>query len=111
MDLVAAGAETLVLSRWNVGGRVSINLGLEFLRDQPIDTSMGSPPSAAERWQRAVDLVTNEQPDFDREPRLQVKGSAVLPDAQHPFFWSGFALIDCGVIPHDAADPPAEAAD
>lgn len=111
MDLVAAGAETLVLSRWNVGGRVSINLGLEFLRDQPIDSSTGSPPSAAERWQRAVDLVTNEQPDFDREPRLQVKGSAVLPDAQHPFFWSGFALIDCGVIPHDAADPPAEAAE
>ena len=111
MDLVAAGAETLVLSRWNVGGRVSIDLGLEFLRDRPIDSATGSPPSAAERWQRAVDLVTAEQPDFNREPRLQVKGAAVPSDAQHPFFWSGFALIDCGVIPHDAADAPADAAD
>ena len=69
MDLVSAGAETMVLSRWNVGGRVSIDLGLEFLRDHPVNTSSESSPSAAERWQRAVDLVTAEQPDFDHAKR------------------------------------------
>lgn len=113
MDLVSAGAETALLSRWNVGGRVSADLGIEFLRDQQSMKPEGALPTAAASWQRAVDLVTAEQPDFSREPRLKVISDSIPADASHPFFWAGFALIDCGVLPqttlpHDADQPTVE---
>jgi len=108
MNLAAAGAETAVLSRWNVGGRVSVDLGIEFLRDRHSVSPAGSLPTAAASWQRAVDLVTVEQPDFSREPRLQMSTSTVPVDARHPFFWAGFALIDCGVLPDPPTPPDAE---
>jgi hypothetical protein len=31
----------------------------------------------------------------------------VLPDARHPFFWAGYAVIDCGPGRYD--DPPPQA--
>jgi len=108
MNLAAAGAETAVLSRWNVGGRVSVDLGIEFLRDRHSVSPAGSLPTAAASWQRAVDLVTVEQPDFSREPRLQMSTSTVPVDARHPFFWAGFALIDCGVLSAPPTPPDAE---
>jgi len=102
MDLAAAGAETAVLSRWNVGGRLAVELGSEFLRDQQQSGPGGQPPPAAVSWRRAVDVVTAEQPDFLLEPRLQLAGEEIPADATHPFFWAGYTLIDCGRLP--AAD-------
>ena len=101
MDLVAAGAETAVLSRWNVGGRVGLDLGIEFLRDQQQTGAISVPP-AAESWRRAVELVTAEQPDFLLEPRLQLTRDKVPADATHPFFWAGYTLIDCGLLPEQS---------
>ena len=107
MDLAAAGAETTLLSRWNVGGRVSADLGIEFLRDRQLMKPDGSLPTAAASWRRAVNLVIAEQPDFSREPRVKVSKNTVPTDARHPFFWAGFALIDCGVSPDAPTTPNA----
>jgi hypothetical protein len=105
MDLVAAGAPTVVLTRWQVGGRVCTDLVGEFLRD------LAAPPdgvrrSAAASWHRAVDIVTAEMPDPLREPRITSQPNAVLDDARLPFFWAGYVPIDCG----SGTDPAAEAA-
>jgi CHAT domain-containing protein len=98
MDIVATGTETAVLSRWNVGGRTAIDLGIEFIKDRQHEAQQDVPLAAAKSWQRAVDLVTDEQPDFDSEPRIKVVDSVIPKNAKHPFFWAGYTLIDCGVV-------------
>ena len=103
MDLVATGTETAILSRWNVGGRTAIDLGIEFIKDRQRETLRDTPLPAAVSWQRAVDLVTAEQPELDREPRIKITNSVIPQNAKHPFFWAGYTLIDCGVL-HASAD-------
>jgi tetratricopeptide (TPR) repeat protein len=108
-DLLAAGARTAVVSRWRVGGKVSVDLVEEFLRDldaAPAADDAATPPaSPAESWQRAVAVVTAEEPDISREPRVKQSPGDVLVDAKAPFFWAGYALVDCG--PGKAAEPAA----
>ncbi|MFM7289852.1 MAG: hypothetical protein ACKO6B_01305 [Planctomycetia bacterium] len=105
-DLVVAGGRTALVSRWRTGGKASIDLVEEFLRDRAAlgdDVDAALPP-AAESWRRAVELVTAEQPDPSREPRIKQTAQAVLPDARHPFLWAGYMLVDCGPGHYD--DPP-----
>ena len=87
-----------------MGGKTSIDLVEEFLRDRTGADGGAEPPPAAESWQRAVEMATAEQPDVDREPRLKQSPQAVLTDARHPFLWAGYLLVDCGVGRYD--DPP-----
>jgi len=91
-DLLAAGATTALVSRWRTGGGVSGELIREFLQEA---TGPGGIP-AAEAWQRAVEIVTPERPDLEREPRLKPAAGADLADGRHPFFWAGFLLVDLG---------------
>ncbi len=111
-DLLAAGARTAVLSRWRTGGKVSVDLVEEFVRDATVKAEENAAElvasRAAESWHRAVDVVTSEQPDLTREPRVRQSPEAVLADAKHPFFWSGYAVIDCGIGRH--AEPAQAAA-
>jgi hypothetical protein len=93
IDMLAAGGRTALLARWRVGGRTTADLMTEFLRDATLATADTPAPPAAASWQRAVDVVTAEAPDPDREPRLK-QGEHVLTDARHPFFWAGYLLID-----------------
>jgi tetratricopeptide (TPR) repeat protein len=95
-DLLAAGAGTALVSRWRAGGAIGTALMTEFLRDATGAAADEEPPPASESWRRAVDLVTAERPDPDREPRLRQQGDAVLDDARHPIFWAGYLLVDCG---------------
>jgi hypothetical protein len=94
LDLLAAGSHTALLARWRVGGRTTTDLMLEFVRDASLAAADTPPPPASASWRRAVDVVTAEAPDPDREPRLK-QGEQVLPDARHPFFWAGYLLLDC----------------
>ena len=127
-DLLAAGARTAVVSRWRVGGKVSVDLVEEFLRDLDTapapDDAAAAAASPAESWQRAVAVVTAEEPDVSREPRVKQTPGEMLADATAPFFWAGYAVIDCGPGKHPepaapvapppagaAAAPPARAAD
>jgi len=103
-DLLAAGSQTVVMSRWRMGGKLAADLMAEFLRDVTAARPDGSPPAAAASWQRAIDLAMAEEPDPEREPRLKPVAKAVLSDAKHPFLWAGYMLIDCG--PGTYADPP-----
>jgi tetratricopeptide (TPR) repeat protein len=103
-DLVAAGGRTALVSRWRMGGKTSIDLVEEFLRDRTGGEGEAEPPPVAESWQRAVEMATAEQPDVGREPRLKQSPQAVLADARHPFLWAGYLLVDCGAGRYD--DPP-----
>jgi hypothetical protein len=106
-DLLAAGARSAVVSRWRTGGKLAVDLVEEFIRDvSAIPADEAAPPSVVESWHRAVELVGAEQPDPAREPRLKQSPGAVLADARHPFFWAGYAVIDCGPGAYD--DPPPQ---
>jgi hypothetical protein len=56
-----------------------------------------------------VAVVTAEEPDVSREPRVKQSPGDVLADAKAPFFWAGYTLVDCGPGKHaePAAPPPA----
>jgi hypothetical protein len=102
VDLIAAGGQTVLMSRWRSGGAVGTSLVQEFLQET---TGQKALP-AAEAWQRAVDVVTPERPDLDREPRLKRSADADLADARHPLLWAGHLLVDCGPgVYADAAEP------
>jgi tetratricopeptide (TPR) repeat protein len=102
-DLLAAGAHTVVLSRWPMGGKTCGDLITEFLR-----AAVGGPAEPAARaWQRAVDVVIAEPPDAAREPRIREADAAPLAAPLHPIFWSGYMLVDCGAAAAPAAAPPA----
>ena len=103
-DLLAAGGRTAVVSRWRTGGKTCVDLMTEFLRE----STAAEPATAAEAWQRAVDLVLAEEPDAAREPRVKVSPEAPLTRPLHPFLWAGYMLVDCG---QDRSSPePAAAA-
>jgi tetratricopeptide (TPR) repeat protein len=91
-DLLAAGGRTAVISRWRMGGRSTVHLIEEFVADQ----HRNAEGPAAESWRRAVDIVSAEEPDISREPRLTQSPEAVLTDSRHPLFWAGCLLVDCG---------------
>jgi len=107
MDLVAAGATTIVLARWRVGGRICIDLVGEFLRDVTTPLPDGERRSAAAAWHRAVDLATAETPDPAQEPRITAQPAAVLEDARLPFFWAGYLPIICGTSAEAAGEAAA----
>ena len=104
VDLIAAGGRTALLSRWRSGGAIGESLVREFLRE----TAGRGGVTPAEAWQRAVDLVTSERPDPEREPRIKQAGDEMLDDATHPVFWAGHLVIDCGRGVYEEA--PAAAA-
>lgn len=98
LGLMASGSRTVVLSRWRTGGKNSYDLVSEFAEQLPY-------VPAAEAWQRSV-LLNCEQPVvFDREPRLKFPDDHPSIDAKHPFFWSGYLVIDTGVPPQKPEVP------
>lgn len=101
-DLLGAGARTVVMSRWRMGGKTSVDLAAEFLRDTD---DAGANPAAS--WSRAVDVVTREEPDAALEPRLRVTGQTLLPDLRHPLFWAGYLLVDGGTSTPAMVPAPA----
>jgi hypothetical protein len=111
-DLLAAGAHAAVVSRWRTGGKIAVDLVDEFIRDvaaMPKDEEAASAaPDVVASWHRAVELVGAEQPDPSREPRLKQSPGDVLADARHPFFWAGYAVIDCGPGQYDEQPPQAK---
>ncbi|MEM6331125.1 MAG: hypothetical protein AAF790_12860 [Planctomycetota bacterium] len=104
--LRAAGAETVLLSRWPTGGALHGELVGEFVAE------LGRQP-AADAWRRSVILARDATLSPSREPRLGSAGRAQsAPLAGHPFFWSGYLLLDAGVEPlpeEPEEDGPAEA--
>ena len=102
-NLLAAGSETAVMSRWRMGGKVAADMMTEFMREATIPGPDGALPAASASWQRAVDVAMAEEPDPEREPRLKPVAKATLSDATHPFLWASYMIIDCGPGTHAAA--------
>ena len=90
--LMAAGARTVVLSRWRTGGKVCHDLIREFSQELPHT-------SAADAWQRAVMLAADTPLRPEMEPRLEIPATVEPPKAEHPFFWAAYMVCDSGTQP------------
>ncbi|HMO84942.1 MAG TPA: CHAT domain-containing protein, partial [Lacipirellulaceae bacterium] len=103
-SLMSAGAETLLLSRWRVGGQSTLDLMREFAQELP-----NTPAAAA--WQRSVHLARDTPVDPAAEMRVKADAHAGELTARHPFFWAGYMVVDSGWKPADedegAAPDPA----
>lgn len=113
LGMMAGGTRTVLLSRWRTGGQSSTTLIREFAQE------LAHAP-ASEAWQRAVFTVQEMELDPEQEPRLEVSKKQDPPKAAHPFFWSGYLLVDTAHGVRDAAandlddanaDPAADGAD
>jgi hypothetical protein len=90
--LMSTGARTVLISRWRTGGQTAQDLMREFAQELP-----HTAPAAA--WQRSVQAACDTPLDPQREPRI--KSTAITgepPKAEHPLFWAGYLLADCGVL-------------
>jgi len=90
--LMATGTRTVLLSRWRDGGETSYDLLREFVRELPHR-------SPSEAWQRSVRLTRDADLDVAREPRVKSLPNNAPTKAAHPFFWSGYMLLDTGAAP------------
>lgn len=97
--LMSSGARTVLMSRWRSGGQTSFDIVREFAQELPHT-------SPADAWQRAVLVVTDSRLDLDAEPRLKRVAAADPPKATHPFFWSGYMLLDSGTLPEQEEPEP-----
>ena len=105
-SLMYAGAETIMLSRWRVGGQSTLDLVREFAQEMPH-------VAAAEAWQRSVELAMEMPVDPVAELRVRAGKDPVELKAAHPFFWAGYLIVDSGWRPPEpepdpAAVPPAD---
>ncbi len=101
--LMSAGADTLLLSRWRVGGQSTLDLIREFVQELPHT-------AAADAWQRSVQLIQETPIDPTAELRVKAGKDPVELTAKHPFFWAGYLVVDSGwrpVEPEEATDPAA----
>jgi hypothetical protein len=88
--LLASGARTVLISRWRTGGQTSFDLVREFAQELPH-------VSPAEAWQRSVQIALDTPLDPAGEPRIRGDDHAHAIKTSHPFFWSGYLLVDSGV--------------
>jgi hypothetical protein len=89
---MSTGARTILLSRWRDGGRTSYDLMREFVRELPHR-------GASDAWQRSVRLAIESELDLSLEPRVKAPPTDTTLKAEHPFFWSGYLLVDTGIEP------------
>jgi hypothetical protein len=88
--LMSCGTRTVLVSRWRVAGQTSFDLVREFAQELPH-------ASPAEAWQRSVQIAGGTPIELAREPRIKKVSGPVGPlKASHPFFWSGYMLVDSG---------------
>jgi tetratricopeptide (TPR) repeat protein len=89
MALEACGAKTILISRWRTGGRASLDLTENFLKN------LDKLP-ASEAWRQSILDVAVNPLQLDEEPRLRTVAADKAPIANHPFFWGAFMLLDRG---------------
>lgn len=103
-SMMAAGARTVLISRWAVGGENDYNLTRNFVNELTRN-------SAVKAWQKARELTSLNEINPEREPRIRQLTGDVPLKTDHPFFWSGFLLVDTGAEPAVDQAPPAQPED
>jgi tetratricopeptide (TPR) repeat protein len=93
-SLMSAGAETVLMSRWRVGGQSTIDLMREFIQELPNT-------AAPDAWRRSVELAMESPVDPASELRVKAGKEAVELTAKHPFFWAGYLVVDSGWRPEE----------
>jgi tetratricopeptide (TPR) repeat protein len=89
-SLMASGCQTVLLSRWRVGGQSTVDLLREFIQELP-----HQPAAAA--WRRSVQLAGQRRLDLFQEGRIRAASASEPIRGDHPFFWGGYMLLDTRV--------------
>jgi hypothetical protein len=95
-SMMSAGAETILLSRWRVGGQSTLDIVREFVQELPNS-------AAGDAWKRSIELAAQTPVDPKSELRVKAGRDAIELTAKHPFFWAGYLVVDSGWAP-----PPEE---
>jgi hypothetical protein len=104
---IACGAQTVLISRWNVGDASSFRASAEF-------AAASTNASAIDAWLQTVEKIKSLPVDAKEPSRIKAPKAGVGDrKSNHPFFWSGYLLVDTGWTPpavESTADaPPADA--
>lgn len=102
--LMSSGAQTILLSRWRVGGKSTMEITREFVQELPHTT-------AADAWQRTVQLAMELPIEPIDEPRVKAGKNDPALTAAHPIFWGGYLLIDAGAPSAEEAEDGPKAAE
>ena len=89
LSLMAGGSKTILISRWNVGGATPIDLSREFAMQQPAEGAIAA-------WKRSKLIGLGGELAIESEPRIKQEDLDQPLKAEHPFFWSGYMLVDSG---------------
>jgi tetratricopeptide (TPR) repeat protein len=85
--VLASGSRALMISRWRVGGRNSLELTRNYARNL-------NEMTPAKALREAVKVSRQVDLDPDAEPRIKQKKSAAPVKAEPPFFWAGYMVIE-----------------
>ena len=92
--LLSCGAETVIISRWQPGGRTACDQIGGYLKNAKDETL-----TSAQAWQRASLQIAGSKLVAGEEPRIKgtsAEKAAVDVRANHPFFWGALLLCDRG---------------
>jgi tetratricopeptide (TPR) repeat protein len=98
--LMSTGSRTILISRWRTGGESSYELVRQFVQELPY-------ASAADAWQRSVEMLFQTPLDLNREPRVKRLPGGDSVTGRNPFFWAGYLLADTGWSPPKAEQAAA----
>ena len=104
--LQACGTETVIISRWQPGGRSGFDQVIEYLK-----TAQDKQYTAAQAWQRSSLQTASSKLVAREEPRINgtvAQKAALDARANHPFFWGGYLFCDRGqnVSSAEGSAPP-----
>jgi hypothetical protein len=100
---IACGAQTVLISRWNVGNSSAFQASTDF-------AAASTSQSAIDAWLQTVDKIKSLPVDVGEASRIKGPKEGIGDrKCDHPFFWSGYLLVDTGWKPA-VEEPPTEAA-
>lgn len=85
--MMASGSRSMLVSRWRTGGQTCHDLMREYLQELPHS-------GAADAWQRCIQVAMETPLGSTFEPRVRENREDREINASHPFFWSGYIVID-----------------
>jgi hypothetical protein len=102
--LLGSGVRNIVLSRWRVGGKNSLDLTRDYAN---FSRKMG----AREAWKKTLENGRAAEISLATEPRVKATALDHPVTARHPFFWAAPMLIDVPqdqeLVDQQAVDDPA----